>query len=341
MAIILHVEPQAPPMTREMFIKETPKGSIALDGYVSAEPFFDPKTKHINFNHHEGVDRLATRATCAQCLLAVREGMLDAFKNKDGALNVHIYVDDCDEDVCLSVFILKNHEIALRTSNSRFNRLVMMEDLLDTTSGAYDFPPSLRSLKELMWIFEPYHRFRLSVGYGSKNPFDYERVIAEVEKRIFQFLLGSGSIVELDTRYEVIGGGKGWTMVKETGLNARVGIYSDGIRAFVSVRKMADGRYSYVVGRRSLFVPFNVSAILEVANAFEKELYEKEKEGDDIIDEIASVGVTRARRRPLGELIGLNEKWGGSELVGGGPRVHGSRITPEQFSKIVEKNKKV
>ena len=55
----------------EKFCHETPPYSIALDGFVAEGPRFSFKGLRANFNHHEGVDRLATRATCSQILLAV------------------------------------------------------------------------------------------------------------------------------------------------------------------------------------------------------------------------------------------------------------------------------
>jgi hypothetical protein len=48
------------------FIGLKPNFSIALDGYVKAPPKFLIQGPYANFNHHEGVARIATRSTCAQ-----------------------------------------------------------------------------------------------------------------------------------------------------------------------------------------------------------------------------------------------------------------------------------
>jgi hypothetical protein len=114
----LHVEPRQIVTWRE-FLKEAPDYSIALDGYVEGPPHFmsrgDSAYKkgqmgpHANFNHHEGVDRLATRSTCEQVYVAIKQGFMDAFK-PNGKVDGHIYVNDPDQDTCLAVWLLQNHE---------------------------------------------------------------------------------------------------------------------------------------------------------------------------------------------------------------------------------------
>ena len=70
------------------FRRTTPARSIAIDGYVNEGPWLNLDSLHANFNHHEGVDRLATRCTAAQLALAVRMGRLVAFF--DGTEPVHV-----------------------------------------------------------------------------------------------------------------------------------------------------------------------------------------------------------------------------------------------------------
>src|SRR4029078_11389386 len=77
---------------------------------------------------------------------------------------------------------------------------------------------------------------------------------------------------------------------------------ADGIRAYVCVRERPDGRWAYVVGRTSPFVPFDVPGILGALD-----------EGE---------GATK-------------DRWGGSDLVGGSPRAGGSRLTPNEVERVV------
>ncbi len=127
-------------------------------------------------------------------------------------------------------------------------------------------------------------------------------VVAEVSSRIERHLSGRGGSYPLDGRYERRGGGPGWTLIREIGAQARLGVVADGIRAYLAVRERPDGRWAYVVGRMSPFAPFAVPSILRSLN-------EAEGPGED--------------------------GWGGSNLVGGSPRVHGSKLPPEEVERII------
>jgi len=65
MLIELKVRPKDSPMSWDDFVRKCGKYSIALDGYVADSPKLDPLVPVANFNHHENVSRLETRATCA------------------------------------------------------------------------------------------------------------------------------------------------------------------------------------------------------------------------------------------------------------------------------------
>lgn len=295
-----------PGISWEAFTQYEPY-SIALDGYVADGPkFTEENGPKANFNHHENCDRLATRATCAQVLMSIRQGLFKRFR-KDGVPHVTAYVNDCDEDVCTSWFLLKNQVWAGQPLNPLLNRLVMMEDALDATAGAYPFPADLPVLGELAWIFEPYRQFRLSgamyAGTLPQRTSSYRSIIEDVTNRIERHITGNGLSVPLDTRYERIGGGEGWAMVREIGAQARTGMFADGISAYVSVRERGNGRYTYVVGRMSPFIPFNCERIYTECNKL-----------------VAADG----------------DVWGGSNTIGGSPRVAGSKITPDEMIKIVE-----
>ena len=177
------------------FVKDAPKGSIALDGYVSDAPKFKAKGPYMNFNHHEKVDRLATRCTAAQVLMAIRQGFFDSFDS-----NSNIYINDCDEDVCLSVFLLRNGHLSENIINPILNKLVFMEDMLDTTAGYYPFPTNLPSLEEIYWVFEPYHLFRAEGGINRGKVKEFLEIIESLEKRIKLLIAGRGEKIKLKTK---------------------------------------------------------------------------------------------------------------------------------------------
>lgn len=302
MTVVLHVEPDVPPMSWEDFCCQKPPFSIALDGYVGDAPKFDEDGPYLNLNHHEQVDRLATRATCAQVLMALRQGLIERFRD-DLGFRAEVYVNDCDEDVCVSWYLLKHGYACEDAFNPTLNRLVAIEDALDATAGAYPFPKDSVMLEELAWVFDPYRQFRSSGQLDNREPGAFLNVIVEVEERIRKHLIGEGDSIELDTRYRQIGGDGKWALIEDIGAQARTGVFADGIRAYVSVRERPDGRWTYTIGRMSPFIPFDVPCLLEALDAVE----------------------------------GLrDEHWGGGTTIGGSPRIHGSRLSPIEVEKIIE-----
>lgn len=302
MNISLRMNPGSPGVSWESFLRESPPYSIALDGYVAREPLFDPDGPRVNFNHHERVDRLATRSTCGQVLMAIRQGLFKRFRDAEG-IRAEVWGNDCDEDFCTAWFLLKNPHLVEAAMNPALNRLVSMEDALDCTAGAYPFPPDLPALGELAWVFEPYRRFRLGGGLDRKRVEDFVGVVTDVEHRIMRHVTGHGQAISLDTRYERIGGGAGWVMVKELGAQARTGMFADGIQAFVSVRERPDGRWVYTIGRLSPFIPFDVLGLADFLNDVE--------------------GAT-------------TDAWGGATNIVGSPRAAGSGLSPEELTRVIE-----
>ena len=304
LSITLEIRPQQPPYSWDAFLAAAPRFAVALDGYVGDGPRFDPAGPRVNFNHHENVSRLETRATCGQVLLALRQGLYQCFRDPEGP-RATVFANDCDEDVCTSWFLLKHGHLAVHALNPLLDRLVSMEDLLDATAGGYPFPAGLPALRERAWVFDPYRRFRLSGEIDRKEAGAFQAVATEVEARILQHITGKGGELPLDVRYERLGGGDGWAMIRELGAQARTGVFADGIYAYVAVRMRPDARYTYTVGRMSPFIHrFRVPAMLEALNAAE--------------------GTT-----------GAQDRWGGGDTIGGSPRVAGSRLAPDAVASIV------
>ena len=303
MSFELHVQP-GEVMTWRQLKKEFPGNTIALDGFVGTGPKFDLKGPYANFNHHEGVSRLETRATCAQVLLALRQGLYACFKHHGEKL--YVCVNDCDQDVCLSVFLLKNSHLAINTMNPLLNQLVSMEDFLDATAGAYAFPSELLSLAKLMWVFEPYTIFRNSGGLTRRRANEYEAIIADVEHRIMRFITGSAQSIILDTSYNVIHSPGTWKMVEETGQHARISMFADGVQSFVSVKQRDASTYQYTIGRVSQFINFPLEKIYKALNE---------------VENIA---------------IDDTDRWGGGNTVGGSPRIRGSKLSPEDVARVID-----
>lgn len=293
--IFLYVDPHTPPMSWEEFLKTRPPYSIALDGYVAEGPKRDLSGPYVNFNHHEGVSRLETRSTCAQVLLAIRVGLFDVFRGRSAKANV--WVNDCDEDVCTAWWLLKHHYHVEGVINPAINRLVHVEDMLDTTAGAYPFPVDMPLLEQLAWIYEPYRNLRQSARLGAKDVDEYRSVITDVEHRITKHIMGEGKTCSLNAQYEELGGGPGWTLAKEIGAHAKSALLGSGVKAYTLVRGRADGRFDVVLGKLSPFIShFSIPQLIAALNEAE--------------------GTTASP-----------DKWGGGDLIAGSPRVAGSKLS--------------
>jgi hypothetical protein len=301
MAIELEVRP-GPALTPEQFLATHPPYSIALDGYVFGEPWLvvSPAGPYRNFNHHESVDRSCTSATCEQSRRAVVLGLYDLFR-KDGARTATLWVNDCDQDVCLSTWILMHPD---RASEPLVRMISQIEDLLDMSAGAYPMPHEGDLLGEVRWVFEPYVRSRPQLA-GMESAVMRE-VIRDVHHRLESFAMGRAESLRVTGEFRRIGGGDGWIFAEVTHQTAREKMVASGVRAAVELFGRAGDNYLYTLWRRSEYVVgFPVHEILAALNV---------AEGFQPVD-------------PLG--------WGGAETVGGSPRGRGSALTPSQVEAIV------
>lgn len=303
--INLYVEPQTDPMEWDQFIVNRGPFAVALDGYVAGAPRYDESGPRINFNHHEGVDRLATAATCEQVLTAIRSGFFQTFK-ENGMSRADIYVNDCDQDVCTSYYLLTHGPVVEYANSPLVDELVAVESKLDATAGSYPYSPDLEIMRKIAWIFEPYTSFRNSGEYDLKEAEDNRQIIEDCAGRIHDYVMGRGKDMPLDVRFEVLDKHPGYTTVHETGEHARLGMFASGIDSFLSVQETKrEGFWRYTIGRRSHFIPFPVEEIFAALNQ---------------VDPAVS---------------GLN-RWGGGNVIGGCPRATGSNLTLAQVSEIID-----
>ncbi len=303
MAIELCVEPRKVYGWLE-FKMEKPRYSIALDGFVDSATKRDPEGPYVNINHHSGSDRLSTRSTSGQVYLEINMGLFDTFR-EEGIPCAYVYVNDPDEDTCLAWWLLKNHEQVRDHAQPTVNRLVTCEDLLDSTAGAYPFGDT-DMRRQMAWIFDPYNEARFNGRVAQMGEAEMRNVIEAVEGRINDHIFGKGRELALEGHYEKIGGGNGWTLTKETGSASRMAMYGDGIDAFaVLVAEKQDDFYVYTLGRKSVWVPFDLQKLYDRLNGEEA------------------------------NIITENNKWGGSDIIGGSPKGTGSKLSPEKLEKII------
>ena len=305
--IALNVQPRSS-YDWKAFSRTFPGYSIALDGFVKAPSMRSFRGPYANFDHHADVDRLSCRSTCEQVYLEINMGLFKVFQ-KDGLPHAEIWVNDCDEDTCLSVWLLRNHEQVVGHANPAINRLVSCEDRLDSTGGGYQLG-QISMARKMAWIFELYHQARYSGALKDMTAEVMKGLIEATCQRISAYVINGGQELPLEGNYERLGGGDSWVMVKEQGPFSRRAMFQDGIDAFVSLVGQKDGRYVYSVGRRSPWVKFDLKAIFYALNV--KELEKNPKL--------------------------VNDKWGPMEahaMIGGSPRVHGSCLAPEEVEVVV------
>ena len=82
-------------------------------------------------------------------------------------------------------------------------------------------------------------------------------------------------------------------------------MYADGIKAFLSVNERKDGRWGYVIGRMSEYIKFPVLHLLDELN---------QAEGAE------------------------KDRWGGATTIGGSPRIAGSKLPPDEVTRIINNN---
>jgi hypothetical protein len=286
------------------FTQTKPPYSIALDGYVSSGSQLAFDGPYLNLDHHSGLRRLITRSTCAQVYLSVVLGLYNLFQ-RDNKPYANIYVNDCDQDVCLSYWLLKNPDriLSLRAQDN-IARLIIGEDFLDATAGSFPIDLTRKAMRQSFWIFEPYTIARNNGELKSSSSNQMVELIMSVYERIDLYAEGKAQEIEVDARYEIVGGGEGWILAKEIGAYARTQLYQEGVQTLITFRDNQDGTYTYSIGKISGFIRFPIRELYSVLNQAEN-------------------------------LIDPNDQWGGSTVIGGSPRKSGSKLKPEKLEYIV------
>ncbi len=293
-------------MSWDGFVSTTPQYSIALDGSVRGGPNFNLHTKHINFDHHDGVVREATMSTAMQVYFAIKGGLMESFKEK-GKVRANIYINDTDQDTSLAVWLLVNYKKFEGTQSiPHINRLLALNDRWDITGGAFPMNLDDELVRHHCWVFQPYTDLRKSGELARATSQVMRDNLEAVLGRLNKFLMGEAGEATLDIRHEILYDSPEFKIVDEIGGNdARYYLYSKGLNAFISiVAHRPDGRHVCTVGRRSQYIPFPVNALYDDFNSAE------------------------GRSRENG--------WNGSDIIGGSGREHGTSLSWEQLRDIAK-----
>lgn len=288
--------------TWDEFTHASPLCSIALDGMVRGGPRFDPVSRRINFDHHDGVVREATMSTAKQVFFAIKGGLIKIFHGT----TVHIFVNDTDQDTSLATWLLLNHALFEQTKSiPSISRLLELTDRLDVTGGAFPMELDDQLLRRHAWVFEPYTSLRKSGELARADAGILQDNLEAIIHRLDRFMMGESGETELDTRHVILYDDPRFRIVDEIGGNdARYALFAQGMDAFISiVARRSDGRIVYTIGRRSRYIDFPIPQCYAALNEAEKFSSEK--------------------------------GWNGSDIIGGSPRDLGSGLPWEQVRDII------
>jgi len=234
------------------------------------------------------------------------QSVLDLLRSP-GRPYANIYVNDCDQDVCLSYWLLKNPDKVLSLkAQDNIARLIIGEDFIDATAGSFPIDLTREIMQQTVWIFEPYTSARNNAELKKYSPGQVVALIMEVYERINLYVEGKARKIEVNARYEIVGGGKGWALAQEIGPYARMRLYQEGVQALITFRDNLDGSYTYSIGKISAFINFPIPDLYQVLN----------------------------RAENLNDPV---DQWGGSTIIGGSPRRSGSKLKPEELENMVNK----
>jgi len=277
--------------------------AIGLDGVVSGPPFRHRGGRGVrgpkaSFDHHESVDRTSTRACCEQVHLEVGRGLWRLMR-RDGRPGADVYVNDADEDVCTSMWVLAHPR---RLNEPIVRQLVHSEGIIDALACTW-WPEWLDledGLPRLAWVYGPCHDARRNAALVDAE--SLRRLIEEVAERITAYVDGRGGRRPVDDSYEVVHRDGPVAVIREIGPFARGAACRDGFEVVISERWAGEVRVVSIT-KPSSWSPCDLTEVYRALN---------QAEGCPPDDE-----------------------WGGSDLVGGSPRRGGTRLSSEEILETV------
>ena len=289
--------------------RKSPAGTIYLDGTAQCEPFMDHQKKIYNFDHHEGVVRPFTLATCEQVLVMILKGL--DLRDRQWK----IYANEPDLDAILAIWLMLNHQRIGRKESIHTRllfSLVRLEgvidahglelksfsalstELLNKTQKVIDFlrKEEIQLKKDGLWeevdlaeyTARTLHKIDRII-YKTREFSDFKGIkelarIDLTDNRIVAVVESDSGIYELESHLD--------------------DLYGDRL-GLVVLKKSTD---VYTIRRMDQFMAGDLEAVYERLNY-----------------------VDPAVRNKLD-----NSKWGGSADIGGSPRGVGSKLKPIEIA---------
>ena len=247
---------------------DLPNFSIALDGYVKG-PVIDLQNHKFSFDHHYGVIRHITSATCVQ----VADALLLGFNPN----NYTVYVNDVDGNTVLSVFLLLN---GLNEKNVELRWLVEGIGKVDAHGPGYILTYYQSKTVDYFYdcVLEPLNKIKKERKYGTC---DLKELLDACLENLGSWVNNEFEITETDKKeeksYEIY-------FTRNTGYSCENFImassndycvnllYKEGYTKFVIFQQQKDESFAYTIRKKSEFVNFNVKEILSELNEIENGL---------------------------------------------------------------------
>lgn len=293
--------------------RRAPERSIYLDGAAQGQPFMDHERQVYNLDHHEGVERSFTAATCEQAMIVVRKGL------PLGEKKWSIWANEPDLDTILAIWVLLNH-IHLRKGDSYVYKsvlpLVRLEGLIDglglELQNLTGFPPDLQNetYEKIEILREEEKRIKQE---GRWDELDYTRYTYGVLRKIDQMFLKPEDFTDF----------KGLEELARADLSDQnsiivyrsdMGIYE--VEEYLNktfgkrpgIMLLQKDPRTYTIRKSDLFLPVEMESIYNRLNQEDRAVTGSHPEN----------------------------RWGGSGDIGGSPRASGTDLKPAEIVEIVK-----
>ena len=289
--------------------RKSPAGTIYLDGTAQCEPFMDHQKKIYNFDHHEGVVRPFTLATCEQVLVMILKGL--DLRDRQWK----IYANEPDLDAILAIWLMLNHQRIGRKESIHTRllfSLVRLEGVIDAHGLELKSFSALsaESLKKTQKVIDFLRKEEIQLKkdglweevdlaeYTARTLHKIDRIIYKT--REFSDFKGIKELARIDLtddRIVAVVESDSGIYELESHLDD---LYGDRL-GLVVLKKSSD---VYTIRRMDQFMAGDLEAVYERLNY-----------------------VDPAVRNKLD-----NSKWGGSADIGGSPRGVGSKLNPIEIA---------
>lgn len=281
--------------------------SIALDGYVQG-PALDPKGKRFSFDHHAGVIRMVTKATCEM----VREAIILGLPTGP---EMTAYVNDLDGDTVMSVWLLQNPD---KVRDAKVADLTHRIGLTDAHGPVFDAHP-------MHAVLTP------PPAWKPDSPPQSLDMLAGMLAKVTAYV--AGEFNPATVRGEELSQGYGWNPQRgwfpvET-REGFAGFYGAGAVLGFLHQPAANGTRAYTVAKASDLVAADLGPGSKARPVTSVDQFE-----DTVL---GALGRAEQAANPSQSLA---HTWGGGSSIGGSPRNadgSSSRLTPEDVLAVFQR----